>query len=157
MLPGVGLVAGREAEQSIGGRGRMRSPPTMRAASAVLTTIRVPKAEIEERAFGALATVRLAERGARVQTQHPPVGSFTNKDCKGRAGLPKRPRPHVHSCGPRQAGPTPGGREDQGECWSAIRYASPAVRSVFPSCIRPSVMAVALEVSESAILPWSRW
>ena len=63
-----GLAVGM-AERSIGGWDRMRSPPTVRFASAVLVAARVPKAELEEPTFGALARERLAERGTRGETQ----------------------------------------------------------------------------------------
>ncbi len=68
ILPSMGLAVGM-AERSIGGWDRMRSPPTVRVASAVLVATRVPKAELEEPAFGALARERLAERGTRGETQ----------------------------------------------------------------------------------------
>ena len=68
ILPSMGLAVGM-AERSIGGWDRMRSPPTVRFASAVLVAARVPKAELEEPTFGALARERLAERGTRGETQ----------------------------------------------------------------------------------------
>lgn len=68
ILPSMGLAVGM-AERWIGGWDRMRSPPTVRFASAVLVAARVPKAELEEPAFGALARERLAERGTRGETQ----------------------------------------------------------------------------------------
>lgn len=68
ILPSMGLAVGM-AERSIGGWDRMRSPPTVRFASAVLVAARVPKAELEEPAFGALGRERLAERGTRGETQ----------------------------------------------------------------------------------------
>ncbi len=71
----------------------------MRAASAVLAATRIPKAEMEEPTFGALTTERLAERGARIETQHPTAGGSARTDCEGRTGLPNRSRPQVHSCG----------------------------------------------------------
>ena len=51
----------------------------MRAASAVLAATRVPKAEMEEPTFGALATERLAERGARIETHQPTADNFARE------------------------------------------------------------------------------
>jgi hypothetical protein len=68
VLPSMGTAVSM-AKRSIGGWDRMRSPPTVRLASAVLVAARVPKAELEEPTFGALARERLAERGTRGETQ----------------------------------------------------------------------------------------
>jgi hypothetical protein len=83
---GAGRVAG-------GGWQRSRSPPTMRAAAAVLVATRVPEAELEEPSCGALVRVPSAERGTRSETQYPTVGSFASGDGEGRAGFLERSRP----------------------------------------------------------------
>jgi len=75
ILPSEGL-AGLVTERAIGGQDPMGSPPTMRSASAVLVTTRMPKAELEESAFGTLARERLAVRGTRNETLgRPPAAS----------------------------------------------------------------------------------
>ena len=94
----------------------MGSPPTIRLASAVLVATRVPRAELEEPTFGALARERLAERGTRVETQCPTDGRFAEGDCEGRAGSPGDPVRRVYHYGRRDTGPMLDGREGQRGC-----------------------------------------
>ncbi len=69
----------RVAERSFSDWDQMRSPPTVRFASAVLVATRVLKAELAEAACGAFSRERLTERGTRVEMQHPTAGRFAHR------------------------------------------------------------------------------
>ena len=74
---------------------------------------RLPKAEMEEPAIGALATERLAERGARIGIRRPTADNSARGGCEGRTGLPNRSRPPVPVL--RWTRPMPDGAEDRRE------------------------------------------
>jgi hypothetical protein len=84
-------------------------------ASAVLAATRVPKAEMEEPTFGALATERLAERGARIETHQPTADNFAKGIAKGELGSLTDPLRRCTTAERRRADPIPGGPEDQRE------------------------------------------
>jgi hypothetical protein len=123
---------------TVGDWDRVGSPPTVRSASAMLVTTRVPKAELEEPSFGALVRERLAERGTRSETQDPTAGSFASAGGEGRAGFPGRSR--------RRGAPWFRPTFRRPDAWRARGSAgllqgygmsSPVIKSDFTSCICP--------------------
>ena len=103
------------AERSIRRGGSVRVAAHEAVGAAVLAATRVPKTELADPTLRARTTERLAERGARMQTQRPLADSFARSVREGRTGLPHRSPPWVHRRGRRPAAPAPGGPIDQRE------------------------------------------
>src|SRR3972149_2965062 len=87
------------AERSVRGGGSVRVAAYEAVGSAVLAATRVPKTGLADPTLRAHTTERLAERGARMQTQRPLADSFARSVREWRTGLPHRFSPQVPHCG----------------------------------------------------------